>query len=52
MTEALWSAQEIRIQAEQVAGQLDVWECIAQVCTCAEPLPECAVSPCPVHGGQ
>lgn len=48
--EALWSATEVRTQAAQVAGQLDVWECIAQSCTCAEPVGALSVSPCPRHG--
>lgn len=48
--DALWSATEIRTQAEQVRGQLDVWECLAQVCTCDDPPHSLSISPCPVHG--
>lgn len=29
---ALWSRQEIRTQAEQTAGQLDVWDVLQQEC--------------------
>jgi hypothetical protein len=33
--DALWSAQEVRTQAEQCAGQLDIWQCVASlVCGC------------------
>lgn len=51
-TDALWSAQEIKTQAEQVPGQLDVWVCIALVerCTCSEPAHALSISPCPRHG--
>lgn len=29
---ALWSRQEIRVQAEQTAGQLDVWDVLQAEC--------------------
>jgi hypothetical protein len=50
--DALWSATEVRTQAAQVRGQLTVWDCLAQTCTCLEPGNGRSVSPCPMHGEQ
>lgn len=30
--DGLWSAQEVRVQAAQVSGQLDVWDVLQMVC--------------------
>lgn len=38
--DALWSVQEIRTQAEQVTGQVDIWEAIEEAETC----PKCGAA--------